>query len=347
MRYQVFGRTGLRVSELCLGTMTFGETWGMGAPKGESSRVFEAFLEAGGNFIDTANFYTQGESEEFIGEFLKGRREQVVLATKYTLCVRPDDPNAGGNQRKNMFQSVEASLKRLKTDYIDLYWVHVYDQMTPVAEIMRGLDDLVRAGKVLHVGFSDAPAWIVAQANTMADLRGWTPFAGIQVPYSLVQRDVERELVPMAKNLDLAVAAWSPLGGGVLTGKYKGPKDLPVGSRHQVSEWGAEYLTERNFRIADEVQKVAREIGKTPSQVSLAWLLHHRKDAQIIPIIGARRLDQLKDNLGCLEVTLPDPLLRRLDEVSKIEYGFPRDFLTDCREFAFGKTFDRIDTKGN
>ncbi|MBF0547289.1 MAG: aldo/keto reductase [Candidatus Riflebacteria bacterium] len=343
MRYKLFGRTGLRVSELCLGTMTFGESWGMGANKETSSRIFDAFLEAGGNFIDTANGYTQGESEQFLGDFIKGRREQVVLATKYTLNMKPDDPNSGGNQRKNMFQSIEGSLKRLKTDYIDVFWVHIWDGMTPIAEIMRGLDDLVKAGKVLHIGFSDVPAWLVAQANTMADLRGWTPFSGIQVQYNLIERTVERDLLPMARNFDLAVTAWSPLCGGLLSGKYKSPTDLPTGSRHKVSDWGASYLTEHNFRICEEVHNVAKELAKTPSQISLAWLLSRRDMYQVIPILGARKLDQLKENLGCLDVKIPEPFLQRLDNVSHIELGFPNDFLKHARSTTFGNTYDRID----
>ena len=344
MRYKLFGRTGLRVSELCLGTMTFGESWGMGANRETSGRIFDAFLAAGGNFIDTANFYTQGESEEFIGEFMKGRREQIVLATKYTLSVRPDDPNAGGNHRKNMFQSVEASLKRLKTDYIDIFWVHIWDGMTPIVEILRSLNDLVQSGKVHYIGFSDAPAWLVAHANAIADLRGWTPFCGTQVPYSLIERSVEREILPMSRNLDLAVTAWSPLGGGMLTGKYRSSETAPKGVRYAVSDWGATCLNERNFRISAEVEKVARELGKSPSQVALAWLLSRRHLGQIIPILGARKLDQLKDNLGCLDVQIPDALLQNLDSASRIELGFPQDFLSGLgRNAAFGKTFDRID----
>ncbi|MBF0500006.1 MAG: aldo/keto reductase [Candidatus Riflebacteria bacterium] len=343
MRYKLFGRTGLRVSELCLGAMTFGESWGTGSTRETSGHIFDAFLEAGGNFVDTANFYTEGESEEFLGEFMKGRREQIVLSTKYTLNVRPDDPNGGGNQRKNLLQSVEASLKRLKTDYIDIYWVHIWDGMTPIAEIMRGLDDLVRAGKILYVGFSDAPAWLVAQANTVADLRGWTPFSGIQVQYSLIERTVERELLPMARNFDMAVTAWSPLGGGILSGKYKSPTDCPKDARHSASDWGTPYLTDRNFRICDMVQKVAREIGKTPSQVSLAWLLSRRNRYQIIPIIGARKLDQLKDNLGCLDVKIPDLFMQKLEDASHVDLGFPHDFLVQARTPIFGNTYDRID----
>jgi aryl-alcohol dehydrogenase-like predicted oxidoreductase len=222
MKYRLLGNSGLRVSEAALGTMTFGEDWGWGSAKDEARKVYDAFREAGGNFIDTANFYTNGTSESFLGEYMEAHRQSVVLATKYTMSAPGTDPNAAGNQRKNMMQAVEASLKRLRTDYIDLYWVHMWDQMTPIGEVMRGLDDLVRAGKVLYTGISDAPAWWIAQANTLAHLRGWSAFAGLQIEYSLIERTVERELIPMAEALNLGVTAWSPLAGGVLTGKYHG-----------------------------------------------------------------------------------------------------------------------------
>src|SRR3981189_197323 len=222
MKYRLLGKSGLRVSEAALGTMTFGDEWGWGSPKAEEQKIYETYREAGGNFIDTANFYTNGTSEKFAGEFIKGHRQSVVLATKYTNAMPGTDPNAAGNQRKNMVQAVEASLKRLQTDYIDLYWVHIWDQITPVEEVMRALDDLVRQGKVLYVGISDAPAWWIAQANTLASLRGWSPFVGLQIEYSLIERTVERELIPMAKALNLGVTAWSPLSSGGLTGKYHG-----------------------------------------------------------------------------------------------------------------------------
>ena len=219
MRYKLLGKSGLRVSELCLGTMTFGEDWGWGASHEESRKVYDAFREAGGNFIDTANVYTNGTSERLLGEFIQGHREQIVLATKYTNAAPGNDPNAAGNHRKSMVQALEASLKRLKTDYIDLYWLHIWDRITPVEEVMRAFDDLVRQGKILYAGVSDMPAWVVAKANTLAELRGWTPFVGLQIEYSLIERTPERELLPMAADLGLGVTAWSPLAGGVLTGK--------------------------------------------------------------------------------------------------------------------------------
>src|ERR1700752_3606430 len=263
MKYRLLGNSGLRVSEAALGTMTFGEDWGWGATKDEARKVYDSFREAGGNFIDTANLYTNGASESFLGEFMEGHRESVVLATKYTNAMPGTDPNAGGNQRKNMMQSVEASLKRLRTDYIDLYWVHIWDRLTPVEEVMRGLDDLVRQGKVLYVGISDAPAWWIAQANTLAELRGWTQFIGLQIEYSLVERTVERELIPMAKALNLGVLAWSPLAHGVLTGKYHG-EGKADGAR-MTNEGMKEFLPEeqRAAPIISAVKSVSEQTGRS------------------------------------------------------------------------------------
>src|SRR4030095_16355918 len=274
MRYRLLGNSGLRVSEAALGTMTFGEEWGWGTAKGEARRVYDAFREAGGNFIDTANLYTNGASELFLGEFMQGHRQSVVLATKYTNSAPGTDPNAAGNQRKNMVQAVEASLKRLQTDYIDLYWVHIWDQLTPVEEVMRGLDDLVRQGKILYAGISDAPAWWIAQANTLAELRGWSRFVGMQVEYSLIQRTVERELVPMAKALNLGVLAWSPLANGILTGKYHGNGNAEAGrmSRHEMQEFLPEQ--ELTKRIVTALKSVAEHTGRRIPQVALAWLRH-------------------------------------------------------------------------
>src|SRR6266481_2611938 len=266
MKYRLLGKSGLRVSEFCLGTMTFGEDWGWGSSKDDAKQIYDAFREPGGNFIDTANIYTNGTSESFLGEFLKGHRQSVVLATKYTNAAPGTDPNAAGNQRKNMIQAVEASLKRLQTDYIDLYWVHIWDQITPVEEVMRGLDDLVRAGKVLYVGISDAPAWWIAQANTLAHLRGWSPFVGLQIEYSLTERTVERELVPMAKALNIGVTAWSPLAGGVLTGKYHGhgSSEKARMSTDMMKQFMPEQ--ERADRIVAAVKSVSDETGSSMAQ---------------------------------------------------------------------------------
>jgi aryl-alcohol dehydrogenase-like predicted oxidoreductase len=341
MRYKLLGRSGLRVSELCLGAMTFGEEWGWGSSRDESRKVFEAFAEAGGTFIDTANVYTNGTSETFLGEFLEGRRERFVLATKYTSCMDPENPNAGGNQRRNMVRAVEASLKRLQTDYVDLYWLHAWDFTTPVDEVMRAFDDLVRAGKVLYVGISDAPAWIISEANMLAELRGWSRFVGLQIQYSLISRHAERDLLPMARARDLAVTPWGVLGSGVLSGKYKGKAGQKAHSR---GDWGDGLLTDSNLRIAEAVEAVAGELDCTASQVALAWV-RQQPYGVMIPILGARRLTQLEDNLGCLKVQLDDRQLARLDEVSRIEVGFPHDFLGSpmVKQIVFGNTADRID----
>src|SRR6266576_2264336 len=323
MNYRLLGNSGLRVSEAALGTMTFGDDWGWGAAKDEARKVYDAFREAGGNFIDTANIYTNGTSETFLGEFIKGHRESVGMATKYTNAFASKDPNAAGNQRKNMAQAVEASLKRLQTDYIDLYWVHIWDQITPVEEVMRGLDDLVRQGKVLYVGISDAPAWWIAQANTLAHLRGWSPFIGLQIEYSLIERTVERELLPMAKALGIGVTAWSPLSNGVLTGKYHGHGSSEPGrmSSEMMKQWMPE--KQRADRIVAAVKTVSDEIGRGMAQVALAWLRY--RPVPVIPIIGARKLSQLQDKLASLDLTLSADQLKTLDEASRIELGFPHD----------------------
>lgn len=322
MKYKLLGASGLRVSELALGAMTFGtEKWG--APREESLRVYERFREAGGNFVDTANVYADGRSESFLGEFLAEDRERVVLATKYTGVTRRRDVNAAGNSRKNMMDSLHASLRRLRTDYIDLYWVHVRDFTTPIEEVMRGLDDLVRQGKVLYVGISDTPAWEVARANTLAELRGWTRFVGLQVRYSLLDRAVERELLPMARALDLAVTPWDTLGSGILTGKYnRDPK-----SEGRAALRGR--VGERDLAIAAEVVRTARDLGRTPAQVALAWV--RRQPGVIVPLVGAKTAAQLEDNLGCLDLELDEASAARLDEASHIELGFPHDFLAQFR----------------
>jgi aryl-alcohol dehydrogenase-like predicted oxidoreductase len=319
MRYKLLGKSGLRVSELGLGAMTFGEESGFGVSKEESRKVYDAYREADGNFIDTANVYTAGTSEKFLAEFIAEERARIVLATKFTGGMRRRDANAIGNNRKNMMESVEASLKRLNTDYIDLYWVHAHDEMTPIEEVMRGLDDLVRAGKVLYVGISDAPAWVVSRANTIAELRGWSQFVGLQIQYSLLQRTVERELLPMARALDLAVTPWGVVGAGILTGKYN--RELPEQGRAAMRG----QIKDRDLSIAAEVIKVAEEIGHTPSQVALNWV--RQGSGVIVPLVGARVLSQLEENLGCLTFSLSDQQMQRLNEVSEIELGFPHEML--------------------
>ncbi|MFL6376581.1 MAG: aldo/keto reductase [Nitrososphaeraceae archaeon] len=368
MKYQLLGKSGLRVSELCLGAMTFGEEWGWGASKEECHKIFNAYVDAGGNFIDTANKYTEGTSEKYIGEFIASDRDRFVLATKYTSNTRRGDPNAGGNHRKNMIQSLEASLKRLNTDYIDLYWVHAWDPLTPIEEMMRALDDMVRAGKILYIGVSDAPAWIVSQANTLANLKGWTEFTGLQIEYSLIERTPERELLPMADALNIGVTAWSPLGGGVLTGKYNksnreeqqqqntsSSSSTTVvaqegNSRLEVqNEFANRVLNDRNMLIAQEVSKIAKEIGCSAAQVALNWvrqqnIMSPAGKNKIIPIIGARKETQIKDNLACLEFELTSEQMQRLNEVSKIELGFPHDFLNSemIKDIIYGGTYSLI-----
>ncbi len=337
MKYKLFGKSGLRVSELCLGTMTFGNEWGYGADYEGSKALFDRFVNAGGNFLDTANRYTEGSSERYLGEFIKSDRHRFVVATKYTLFDRKEDPNFSGNHRKNMMRSVEESLKRLDTDYIDLFWVHAWDFTTPVEEVLRGLDDLVRSGKVHYIGISDTPAWVVSQMNTMANLRGWEAFVGLQIEYSLLARTPERELLPMAKSLGLSVTPWGAIGGGALTGKYL------KGENGRVPEQSLR-RNDRSQIIAAETVKIAQELGVPAAAVALQWT--RQRDQSVIPIVGASRAHQLGDSLACVNVTIPDEMMLRLDEVSKIELGFPHDFLSGmAREIIFGGTQDQIEMR--
>jgi len=337
--YRLLGRSGLRVSPLALGTMTFGTDWGWGAEQAEARRLFDVYVERGGNFIDTANRYTEGSAERFVGEFAAGRRDRLVIATKYTLPMQPDNPNSGGNHRKSMVRSVEDSLQRLNTDYIDLLYLHAWDFTTPVEESMRAMDDLVRAGKVLYLAVSDLPAWQAARMQTLAELRGWSPLIGLQIEYSLLERTVERELIPMAQEMGLGVIPWSPLSGGILSGKYSRRDLQPMGEengtrRAMVRNKGM--LTERNLVIAEQVQALADESGFSASQVALAWTL--RNPAVTAPIIGARTLAQLEDNLGALDVRLTEEQWQRLETASAIELGFSHDFLAlqATRDIMFG-----------
>jgi len=341
--YRLLGRSGLRVSPLALGAMTFGTDWGWGADAAEARRIFDAYVDRGGNFVDTANQYTNGSSERLLGQFAQGKRDRIVLATKYTMTTTPGDPNAGGNHRKSMVRSVERSLAQLGTDYIDLLYLHVWDGTTPVEEILRGMDDLVRAGKVLYLGISDTPAWQVSRMQALADVRGWSPLVALQIEYSLIQRTVERDLIPMARELGLGVIPWSPLGSGVLTGKYS-RADLeigagaaqPAGTRKNIAA-GNGALTERGLAIAEVVQGVARELNASPAQVAIAWTL--LEPAVTAPIVGARTLAQLEDNLGALAVQLDEGQQRRLAAASRIELGFPHDFINRplTRSAAFGE----------
>lgn len=329
--YRLLGRSGLRVSPLSLGTMTFGVTQGWGTDDAEAARMLDCYAERGGNCIDTANFYAEGRSEALLGRLLQGRRDRFVLATKYSLTMRRGDPNASGNHRKNMLRSVEDSLRRLATDYIDLLYLHVWDSRTPVDEILRAFDDLVRAGKVLYIGLSDTPAWQASRMQAIAELRGWSTFAALQIPYSLAERTVERELMPMALEMGMGVMPWSPLAGGVLAGKYKAEDLKPaqgapprMDSRKGIN-LASGRLSERTLGIAQTVAAVAEEIGCTPAQAALAWTLQH--PAVTSPIIGARHLEQLQGNLAALDVRFSEDQLARLDVASAVEPGFPNSFL--------------------
>jgi len=338
MQYKLLGKTGLRVSELCLGTMTFGEDWGWGSTKEESQKVFDEFALAGGNFLDTANRYTEGTSERYVGEFIHSNRDHFVLATKYTLFDKLGDVNYSGNHRKNMIRSVDESLKRLNTDFIDVLYIHAWDFLTPIEEILRGLDDLVSSGKILYTGISDTPAWIISEANAIADFRGWTRFNALQAEYSLLQRTTERELIPMTKAKELALTAWAPLAGGALTGKYLAGNDaskrLPDTS---------DRLSKRSRDITEVVVEIAIELECSPAQVAIRWVM--QQAPHIIPIIGARKESQIVDSLGCLNIELSDKQLARLDEVSCIDLGFPHDFLQkdSINSVVYGGMKDRIE----
>ncbi len=335
MKYRLLGRSGLRVSELCLGTMTFGTEWGWGNDREGSKAVFDAYAEAGGNFLDTANRYTEGTSEKLVGEFIAADRHRWVVATKYTLFDRKGDPNFSGNHRKNMMRSVEASLKRLGTDHIDLFWVHAWDSTTPVDEVLRGLDDLVRQGKVLYLGISDTPAWVVSQANVLAELRGWERFVGLQLEYSLLARTPERELLPMAKHFGMTVTPWGAIGGGALTGKYlKGETGrVPENSLRR---------NDRAVKIAEKAVEVAEKMGVPPAALAVQWT-RQREGESIVPIIGARRVDQLLDTMRCLDFEIPAEQMAELEAATAVEMGFPHDFLTGgARDVIFGGTQNDI-----
>ncbi|MFC4031631.1 aldo/keto reductase [Streptomyces polygonati] len=317
MRYTLLGKTGVRISQLALGTMTFGDEWGLS--KETKARLLDLYAGANGNVIDTADEYGDGSAEASLGELLAGRRDEFVLTTKYTMQTRPGDPNSAGNHRKNLVESLNASLRRLGTDYLDVLWVHARDTLTPVPEVMRALDDQVRAGKVLYVGVSDWPAWEVAQANTLAELRGWSPFVGLQIRYNLLERTPERELIPMANAFDLPVFAWGPLADGRLTGKYL--KGEPGRLDHV--PWAQAVGPDDD--IVRETVKVAEQAGCTPAQAALAWL--RSRPGTVVPLIGATREEQLRDNLASTDIVLTPDQLSGLERASRIAPGFPHDFL--------------------
>ncbi len=338
MNYRLLGNSGLRVSEVALGTMTFGTDWGWGASRDEARRIYEVFRNAGGNFVDTASIYTNGSSESIVGELVGPERDAIVVGTKYTLSTTLNQhPNAAGNSRKTMIQSIETSLRRLKTDYIDIFWLHAWDFTTPIEEVLRGLDDLVSQGKVLYLGISDTPAWIVSQANAIAHLFGWSPFVATQIEYNLASRTPERELIPMSHALDLAILAWSPLAMGILTGKYgrrNGQK--AVSGRGEKME--LHQFSDRAIGIGDVVAEMADQLGHEPAEVAINWLRYK----QTIPLLGASDARQMASNLQALDWQLTEEIAGRLDHASAIDYGFPHEFLPTQRDIIFGGFYDEI-----
>jgi aryl-alcohol dehydrogenase-like predicted oxidoreductase len=340
MQYKLLGRSGLKVSELCLGTMGFGTESGWGAEAADSYAMMEAFANAGGNFLDTANRYQNGMSEKIIGDFVSGRdRDYWVIATKYSLYDNLTNPNASGNNRKNMMRSVEKSLKRLQTDFIDVLYLHIWDWLTPIGEVLRGLDDLVRQGKVTYIAISDTPAWMVAKGQTMAELMGWSQFVALQVEYSLLQRTPERELIPMAQHFGLTLTPWAPLAGGALTGKYlrNDPGRIKPDSKR---------LNEEAVRITKEVMAVAEELGASPGQVALAWTM--QQGFSSIPIVGATKLSQMQDNLGVIGLQLSPEHLQCLDQASRIDLGFPGEFYREegVKLANYGGFYDKVEKRG-
>ena len=328
--YVTLGRSGLRVSPLCLGTMTFGDNWGWGTSVEDSQTILDRFLERGGNFIDTANMYTKGHSEKIIGDHIgrhSSRRDRVVIATKFAGNLYRNDPNGGGTNRKALIQQCDNSLRRLQTDYIDLYWMHCWDDNTPIDETLRALDDLIASGKVRYIGVSDTPAWKVAQAQVLCELRGWTPFVGLQIEYSLLERTVEGELMPMARELGLGVTPWSPLKGGILTGKFKRDSDV----RSDRGDWTNAYLTDDTFKLIDLLVGIAEKLDTTPARVALNWV--QSRPGVTSTIIGARRIEQLEDNLACLDLKLPVESVQALDEATAPILPFPCGFLSAMAGF--------------
>lgn len=339
MRYKLLGRSGLRVSELCLGTMTFGEDWGWGASKEVSRQIFDEFASSGGNFIDTSSNYTNGTSESFVGDFVGAERDAWIIATKYTLRRPghdPNDLNAGGNGRKNMMRTVEQSLRRLNTDVIDLLYLHMWDYSTSVEEVMRGLDDLISAGKVLYIGISDTPAWVVSRANMLAELRGWSQFVGYQANYNLIERGVEADVLPMAETLGMSVLPFNLLASGALTGKFNQVEGAMENTR--VKQASAEQQG-----AALTLIDIAEEIGRTPAQVAINWV--RQRSPAIIPILGARRVEQMEDNLGALEFTLDDDQMARLTALKPLERVYPHTYWSDSirRNLIYGAQVDQFE----
>lgn len=327
MNYKLFGNTGLRVSPFCLGTMAFGTSWGFGAEKSESLKIVRNYIDLGGNFIDTANVYTSGEAEEIVGESIKDIRDKIILSTKFSLCTDTSNPNSLGNNRKNLKVSVEESLKRLRTDYIDLLWVHAWYFENRSEDVIRALDDLIREGKVLYWGLSDTPAWVCSESNAIANYRGYAPLSALQFEYSLIERTAEREIIPFADNYNIAKLGWAPLAGGVLSGKHH--RVLPSNVNSLRKERAANKRNEKVDEILDVLIDASSKIGVTPSQLSLKWLINTQKN--FVPIIGARTSEQLAENMQALEINVDDEIINTLSHISNIEPGFPTNFLNSER----------------
>ena len=331
--YYTLGRSGLRVSRLALGTMTFGTEWGWGADRETASQLFNTYVDAGGNFIDTADLYTNGTSETWLGELIQARnlRDKMVVATKFSYNADPGNPNAGGNGRKNILRAVEGSLQRLGTDYIDLYILHTWDRLTPAEEVMRALDDLVSSGKVRYVGLSDVPAWYASRAQTIAEFRGYEPVAALQLEYSLVERNIEPEFVPLATQLGMGIMVWSPLASGLLSGKYRPSEQGNAGDGRLATLAGADNpvfdkFSGRNWQIVAELEAVAKELNRSMAQVAVNWAANQPGIASVI--VGATKLHQLEDNLKALDFSLPEALRDRLNQVSATTPGFPYSFFS-------------------
>jgi aryl-alcohol dehydrogenase-like predicted oxidoreductase len=327
--YVTLGRSGLRVSPFCLGAMSFGEDWGWGASVAESEAMLDHYLAAGGNFVDTANVYTKGHSERIIGDYFArtpGRRDRVVIATKFAINLHANDPNGGGAGRKSIVAACEESLRRLQTDYIDLYWMHAWDRFTPIDETMRALDDLVRAGKVRYIGFSDTPAWKTAEAQVLSRLHGVSPLAAVQVEYSLLQRTIEGEIVPMAQEMGMAITPWSPLKGGLLSGKYT--RDNAGKQKASRGAAGDALLVESTYQIVDELIRIGRDLGTSPARVALAWV--QSQPGITSTILGVSTVKQLQDNIGALELQLAPEHLAALGKLTRPALNFPFDYLKNA-----------------
>lgn len=334
--YVTLGRSGLRVSPLCLGAMTFGEDLGWGSSVEDSERILDRYVDLGGNFIDTANFYTHGHAEKIIGDHLgkhRAKRHQAVIATKFFGNMRPGDPNAGGTGRKNIYWACEESLRRLQTDYIDLYWMHAWDQHTPIEETMRALDDLVAAGKVRHIGFSDTPAWKVAHAQLLAQFKNWTPLIALQMEYSLLERTIEGDMLPLANEFGLGLTPWSPLKSGVLSGKYR--RNETPKEAHRTGFTGA-MLDDKAYEVIDVVLDIAAQLETTPARVALQWVCG--QPGVTSPIIGARTMAQLEDNLAALDIKLTEQQRTRLNELTEPVKTFPASMLPRLAGFQHSGT---------